>query len=166
MELTERDKKLLYGILIGFFILSFLITKIIIARRSSLYSKLSVKATNEISEMKAISQEMKKNFDPRAQKLLTQDFSLLSFIETVSNEVGLKPESIKPISDENMGSLRKIAVTITARGTTIDAVTKFLFKIEKNDMPLRVDRFQIKSSYASPNLLDLSMDISGFTKIK
>jgi general secretion pathway protein M len=93
-----------------------------------------------------------------------QDFAIFSFLEDLANRTGIKNNIMymKPALTAAGELFRESSVEMRLEGIALPQLTNYLYDIERAPQLLRVRRMHIKPRPASPDLLDVTFQVSTF----
>jgi len=89
---------------------------------------------------------------------------LLSYLENLCKNVQISNPALQVIRPGTNEYYEESSVELRAKGLTVRKVTTLLTLIDQSPRYLRVKFFQLKTPYATPDLLDLTIEVSAYTK--
>ena len=92
------------------------------------------------------------------------DFAIFSFLEELANKTGIKDniKSMTPALTTPGELFRESSVEMRLEGIALQQLTRYLYDIEQAPQLLRVRRMHIKPRPATPELLDVTFQVSTF----
>ena len=99
------------------------------------------------------------------QSRLGQDNTpLLSYLENLCRQAKITNPALQVLRTTPNDYYEESAAEIRAKALTLKQVTTLLNLIENSPRYLRVKLFQVKTPYATPELLDITVNVSSYAK--
>jgi len=175
MRINRREKALLLvGGLMVFALMYYLFVVSPTLARQKTLERYIVKKESDLAEMmeRKIKWDRFKRDKVEAEKTLARrgkKFTLLSFLEAISREVGIHNmiQYMKPISSaEESGALKGVGMEIKLEGININHLVNFLYKIEYSGKLLNIKRIKIQRlSKRKAQTLRVTLQINTYTTI-
>ncbi|MCX5859125.1 MAG: hypothetical protein NT056_04415 [Proteobacteria bacterium] len=147
-------------IFVGFFIFP------ISREKKELREKIQLK-TQELKEMTILSQDYGgARAEGGARGVIPADFSILSYLEELADQSQIreKIEYMRPGNVESKGKHKEVSVEIKLNAVSLSELTNLLFRIEKGGQtPLIVYRMMVRSRFANPRELDVTLTVIGIS---
>ena len=108
-----------------------------------------------------------KELDKAASKT-REGFSPLTFMESVGVQAKIKDKvvSMKPILTPMGADYRESSVEVKIERIVLEQIMRYLHIVENSDYPLRVKTLHLKSRYDDPGIMDASVTVSFYEKVK
>lgn len=125
---------------------------------------------NDILRLKAEYNSLKKEHAEleKAASRTREGFSPLTFMEGVGAQARIKDRviSMKPILTPIGGDYRESSVEVKIERIVLEQIMRYLHIIEGSDYPLRVKTLHLKSRFDDPGMMDASVTVSFYEKVK
>jgi len=154
MIISNKEKRfILLGAVLVFLLLYYLLIIRPAFLKQSLLKRRISKAQQELDQIIKLSAEWEKfqKDRNRIKKIIAKrqkGFTLLSFLEKISREVGIhdKIQYMKPLSlTEQLGSSFKlVGMEIQLNGLNVDQLVRLLYKVEYSDELVSISRMKIQ----------------------
>ena len=154
MIISNKEKRfILSGAVLVFLLLYYLLIIRPAFLKQSLLKRRISKAQQELDQIIKLSAEWEKfqKDRNRIKKIIAKrqkGFTLLSFLEKISREVGIhdKIQYMKPLSlTEQLGSSFKlVGMEIQLNGLNVDQLVRLLYKVEYSDELVSISRMKIQ----------------------
>lgn len=97
-----------------------------------------------------------------------EGFSPLTFMESVSTQARIKDRvvSMKPIITPMGGDYRESSVEVKIERIVLEQIMRYLHIIESSDYPIRVKTLHLKTRFDDPGLMNASVTVSFYEKVK
>ncbi len=104
----------------------------------------------------------------KAASKAKEGFSPLTFMESVSVQAKIKDKivSMKPILAPVGGDYRESSVEVKIERVVLEQIMRYLHLTESSEYPLRVKTLHLKSRFDDPGLMDASIVVSFYEKVK
>lgn len=104
----------------------------------------------------------------KAASRTKEGFSPLTFMENVSVQAKIKDKviSMKPILTPMGGDYRESSIEVKIEKIVLEQIMLYLHIIESSEYPLRVKTLHLKSRFDDPGLMDASVTVSFYEKVK
>lgn len=104
----------------------------------------------------------------KAASRTKEGFSPLTFMENVSVQARIKDKviSMKPILTPIGGDYRESSIEVKIEKIVLEQIMRYLHIIEGSEYPLRVKTLHLKSRFDDPGLMDASVTVSFYEKVK
>lgn len=173
-KLSNREKTLVGLGLIGSIVILAYVS--VLAPFAERYSNLDRMIRQKESQYKDIIQlrgeylsltKEYKDLEKAASKT-REGFSPLTFMENVSAQARIKDKvvSMKPILAPAGEGYRESSVEVKIERVVLEQIMRYLHIIEGSDYPLRVKALHLKSRFDDPGLMDASVTVSFYEKVK
>ncbi|MDD5434018.1 MAG: hypothetical protein PH343_01180 [Nitrospira sp.] len=108
-----------------------------------------------------------KNMEKGASKT-KEGFSPLTFMEGVSTQAKIKDKiiSMKPSTTPMGENYRESSIEIKMEKVVLEHIMRYLHIIESSEYPLRIKNLHLKSRFDDPGLMDASVTVSFYEKVK
>lgn len=124
----------------------------------------------EIFELKEEYLALKREYSEleKSASKTRRGFSPLTFMESVSAQAKIKDKvvSMKPILTPVGEDYRESSVEVKIERAVLEQIMRYLHLIEGSDYPLRVKTLHLKSRYDDPGLMNASITVSFYEKVK
>jgi len=164
----QQKERIIISAGIGFVILLILgvLASQVLARSEELQSEISRKkrALDQIGKAAVeYSQAVQRTRNVQS-RLGGDDTPLLSYLENLSKQVQINNPALQVIRPGTNEYYEESSAELRAKGLTVRQVTTLLTLIDQSHRYLRVKFFQLKTPYATPDLLDITIEVSTYTK--
>jgi general secretion pathway protein M len=97
-----------------------------------------------------------------------EGFSPLTFMEGVSTQAKIKDKiiSMKPSIIPMGDDYRESSIEIKMERVVLEHIMRYLHIIEGSEYPLKIKNLHVKSRFDDPGLMDASVTVSFFEKVK
>jgi len=104
----------------------------------------------------------------KAASRTREGFSPLTFMENVSVQARIKDKvvSMKPILTPMTGDFRESSIEVKIEKIVLEQIMRYLHIIESSEYPLRIKTLHLKSRFDDPGLMDASVTVSFYEKVK
>ncbi len=170
LVISERDKKLLtFGLLFVLFVVVFLAYQSY-SKKISIYEKQVKILREQLAEVKALSKdykESKKHLDAITSSLKKEEEALISVMENILIESGVKKENFS-IRDSGGGKSKgegfyeATSVEVEIRRVPLPIMIDILYKIQSRKSFLKVSGLRMRTKFDNPAFLDASFKLSTF----
>lgn len=94
----------------------------------------------------------------------SRDFSLLSFLEGLSDRARVKAniDYMRPTTSDVTAGIREHAVEIKVSNVRLEAMVTLLSAVERSPHALRVKRLHVKRRFSDPDLLDVTFVVARY----
>ncbi len=166
MEPREREKIVFTGgMAAAILIIIAIFAGQVMSKQDELRSSISgkEKALNEIKDSAAeYSKVLARARDIKSRMRDTSP--LLSYLENLTREAGIGDATLKVMRTTPSEYFQETAVEVKAENLNLRQVTALLNLIETSPRFLRVKYFHIKTPYAHQELLNLTIQVSAYSK--
>jgi general secretion pathway protein M len=104
----------------------------------------------------------------KAASRAKEGFSPLTFMEGVSVQAKIKDKvvSMKPMLTPMGENYRESSIEVKIEKVVLEQTMRYLHLIESSEYPLKVKTLHLKSRFDDPGLMDVSVVVSFYEKIK
>lgn len=97
-----------------------------------------------------------------------EGFSPLTFMEGVSTQTKIKDKiiSMKPTLTPAGKDYQESAIEVKMERVVLEQVMRYLHIIEGSEYPLKIKNLHLKTRFDDPGLMDVSVTVSFFEKVK
>jgi len=166
MDPREREKAVFTGgIAAAIVIIIAIFAGQVMSKQDQLRSSIAGKqrALNEIKESAVeYSKALARAREIRAR--MSDTSPLLSYLENLSRQAGIQDAALKVMRTTPSEYFEESAVELKAQNLNLRQVTTLLNLIETSPRFLKVKYFHLKTPYAHPELLNLTMQVSAYYK--
>lgn len=164
--LTDREKKLMLGMLVGFCIVLTIGTLYLAS--SKLSSKNTLLSRNKalLSEVLELEEEFlfaKEKNESILRSINRNEVSLFTLIQSITSRLGL---SVKDLNEQKRplpkSKIVEVKVVVNLSKLSIDKVSALIEAIEapENEAQVKITKLKISNRRDEPDLLDLQMTVS------
>ncbi len=97
-----------------------------------------------------------------------EGFSPLTFMESVSTQAKIKDKivSMKPSMTPMGENYRESSIEIKMEKVVLEHIMRYLHIVESSEYPLKIKNLHIKSRFDDPGLMDATVTVSFYEKVK
>lgn len=97
-----------------------------------------------------------------------EGFSPLTFMESVSTQAKIKDKivSMKPSLAPMGDNYRESSIEVKMERVVLENIMRYLHIIEGSEYPLKIKNLHVKSRFDDPGLMDATVTVSFFEKVK
>lgn len=166
MDPREREKLVFTGgIAAAVLIIIAIFASQVLSKQDELRSSVSRKE-RALKEIKQSAVEYSKALTRarEIQSMMRDTSPLLSYLENLTREAGIRNAALKVMRTTPSEYFEETAVEVKAENLNLRQVTTLLKLIETSPRFLRVKYFHLKTPYAHQELLNLTMQVSAYSR--
>jgi type II secretory pathway component PulM len=138
------------------------------AREAAAAAQRKERAADDLSKILADYRRQSARIgDAAARGTAAKGFSLLSFLESLSDQARVKAniDYMRPSTSDVTAGIREHAVEIKVSNIRLDAMVSLISAVERSPHALRVKRLNVKRRFADPDLLDVTFVVARYEEI-
>ena len=167
INLNRREKYIVAGL--AAFLLILLVFRLavypLLDKRVRLTRAIDVKTIelNEIRQLQADYLMLQEKADSAEANFARRagDFSLYSFLESLSRDVGIKPSSMKEAPSSSLGdsNIRISTVELKLQGITMEQLSKYLYRVEYSGNNIYIKRMSVTETKKPEGFINVQLQV-------
>jgi hypothetical protein len=122
----------------------------------------------QLNEMQMLQKDLIKIKDiveSKEKKIgLSRASSVISTLEQMLNDLGLKAKVIKPLEKRRLKEFTEENAELIIEGIDLNAIVNLLYKIENSPIPMKIKSTNIRTRFEDPDMFDLNLMVALITK--
>jgi hypothetical protein len=149
-----------------------LVLTLVLAITSSMYARkieeenrsLNIRF-NEIRTLTGDAVKMRKLVESKEKKIgLRKTKGVVSTLEQVLNNLGLKAKVIKPLKKQKVNIFTEDNAELEIHDTDLNSIVNLLYKIENSPVPMKIKNASIRTTFENPDKFILKLTVSLLSK--